>query len=287
MFQKLTEVIAEQQKALAKQEKFEMDFSKLFELRGKLDKNTNSIIAVIGFALLMTLWITITSLHMVKPQILPSPFKVLLAFPELHFQNALVRNLGFSIYLNIMGYIEAVAISLIVGFIMGMFPLFKSLFSAYVNSARFVPLTALVGLFIAWCGIEVNMKIQFLAVGIMVYLIPVVIARIEEIDEVYEHTAKMLGATPVQRVLYVYIPSVIGRIIVDIQNLLAISWTYLIVAEMVNSSAGGIGSLAFLSARQSRVDKVFAVLLIIALVGFLQDRLFSFIDRKICKYKYL
>jgi NitT/TauT family transport system permease protein len=97
----------------------------------------------------------------------------------------------------------------------------------------------------------------------------------------------MLGATPVQRVLYVYIPSVIGRIIVDIQNLLAISWTYLIVAEMVNSSAGGIGSLAFLSARQSRVDKVFAVLLIIALVGFLQDRLFSFIDRKICKYKYL
>jgi NitT/TauT family transport system permease protein len=224
---------------------------------------------------------------MVKPQILPSPFKVLLAFPELHFQNALVRNLGFSIYLNIMGYIEAVAISLIVGFIMGMFPLFKSLFSAYVNSARFVPLTALVGLFIAWCGIEVNMKIQFLAVGIMVYLIPVVIARIEEIDEVYEHTAKMLGATPVQRVLYVYIPSVIGRIIVDIQNLLAISWTYLIVAEMVNSSAGGIGSLAFLSARQSRVDKVFAVLLIIALVGFLQDRLFSFIDRKICKYKYL
>jgi NitT/TauT family transport system permease protein len=260
---------------------------KLFELRGKVDKRTHSIIVLIGFTVIMGLWISITGLHLVKPQILPSPFKVLLAFPELHFQNALVRNLGFSLYLNIMGYIEAVTISLIVGFIMGMFPLFKSLFSGYVNSARFVPMTAVTGLFMAWFGIETNMKIQFLAVGIMVYLIPVVIARIEEVDDVYEHTAIMLGATSTQRVRHVYIPSVISRIIVDIQNLLAISWTYIIVAEMINSSSGGIGSLAFLAARQSRVDKVFAVLIVIVLVGFIQDRLFSFIDKKICRFKYL
>lgn len=242
---------------------------------------------VAGFILLGSLWLIVTGTGMIKPQILPSPFKILLAIPELHFQNALVRNLIFSIKLNILGYIEAIAISLIAGFIMGMFPLFKSLFSTYVNSARFVPMTAVTGLFMAWFGIETNMKVQFLAVGIMVYLIPVVIARIEEIDEVYEHTAKMLGATSLQRVIHVYIPCVIGKIIVDVQNLLAISWTYIIVAEMINSSAGGIGSLAFLSARQSRIDKVFAVLLIIVLVGFLQDRLFSFLDKKICRYKYL
>lgn len=260
---------------------------KLFELRGELDKKTNAIITVAGFAFIMLVWITITNMNLVKPQILPSPFKILLAIPELHFQNALIRNLLFSIKLNILGYVEAVVVSLIVGFVMGMFPLFKGLFSGYVNSARFVPMTAVTGLFMAWFGIETNMKVQFLAVGIMVYLIPVVIARIEEIDDVYEHTAIMLGASSIQRIIHVYIPSVISRIIVDIQNLLAISWTYIIVAEMINSSAGGIGSLAFLSARQSRIDKVFAVLLVIVLIGFLQDKLFSFLDRKICRYKYL
>ena len=262
-------------------------WSKLFELRGKLDKRTNAIIMVAGLIFIMLVWIIITGLHRVKPQILPSPLKILLAIPELHFQNALIRNLIFSVKLNLLGYIEAIFVSLIIGFIMGLFPIFKSLFSGYVNSARFVPMTAVTGLFMAWFGIETNMKVQFLAVGIMVYLIPVVIARIEEIDEVHEHTAKMLGATPVQRIIHVYIPSVIGKIIVDIQNLLAISWTYIIVAEMINSSAGGIGSLAFLSARESRVDKVFAVLLVIVMVGFLQDRLFSFLDKKICRYKYL
>ena len=259
----------------------------LFELRGKLDKRTHTIIMVIGFIIIMAIWITITGLHLVKPQILPSPFKILLALPELHFQNALVRNLMFSIKLNVLGYIEAIIVSLVIGFVMGMFPLFKGLFSGYVNSARFVPMTAVTGLFMAWFGIEINMKVQFLAVGIMVYLIPVVIARIEEIDEVYEQTALMLGASPLQRIMYVYIPSVMSRIIVDIQNLLAISWTYIIVAEMINSSSGGIGSLAFLSARQSRVDKVFAVLLVIVFVGFIQDRIFSFLDKKLCRFKYL
>lgn len=261
--------------------------NRFFELRGKLNKKTSTLISIIGFIVLLCSWSLIAYFKLIPKQLLPSPWKVISALPELYFKNALIKNLSFSLYLNVMGYLEAVVISLIVGFAMGMFPLFKSLFSAYVNSARFIPMTAITGLFIAWFGIEVNMKIQFLAVGIMVYLIPVVIARIDEIEDVYEHTAIMLGATPFQRFRYIYIPSVISRIIVDIQNLLAISWTYIIVAEMINSERGGIGSLAFLSARQSRIDKVFATLLIIIAVGFIQDRLFKLIDKKICKFKYL
>jgi len=264
-----------------------MNISKFFELRGKLDHKTGFIISIIGFILLMSLWIIITAFELVPRQLLPSPWKVISSFNELHYKNALVRNLSYSVYLNFMGYVEAVSVSLIIGFVMGMFPLFRDLFSRYLNAARFVPMTAVTGLFIAWFGIETNMKIQFLAVGIIVYLIPVVIQRIDEIDSVYEQTAITLGAKAWQRITSVYIPSVLSRIFDDIRILLAISWTYIIVAEMINSSSGGIGSLAFLSAKQSRIDKVFAVLLVIILVGFIQDKLFEFLDRKFFPFKYL
>lgn len=260
---------------------------KLFELRGKLDKQTELILTITGFSILLALWIILSGFKIIPKQLLPTPWSVLLSYPELHFKDSLVRNLSYSIYLNVMGYIEATIISLIVGFIMGLFPIFRGLFSRIVNSSRFIPMTAVTGLFIAWFGIETNMKIQFLAVGIMVYLIPVVIQRIDEIEDVYEQTAIMLGASYLQRVQHVYIPSVFNRIIGDIQNLLAISWTYIIVCEMINSSAGGIGSLAFLAAKQSRVDKVFAVLFVIILVGFIQDRLFTWLDKRMCKFKYL
>jgi NitT/TauT family transport system permease protein len=260
---------------------------KLLELRAKLDRRSELVLTIIGFSTLLLLWSILSGFKVLPTQLLPTPWKVLASYPELHFKDALIRNLFYSVYLNVMGYLEAIIVSLFVGFFMGIFPMFRGLFSRLVSSARFIPMTAVTGLFIAWFGIETNMKIQFLAVGIMVYLIPVVVQRIDEIEEVYEQTAVTLGATPWQRVLHVYIPSVMAKISDDIRVLVAISWTYIIVAELINASSGGIGALTFLAFKQSNVAKAFAILIIIALVGFIQDKFFEIIDKKAFRYKYL
>lgn len=179
----------------------------LFELRGNLDKKTGMIISALGFLLLLLIWSTVCWLKIIPEQIFPPPWKVFTAFGELHTKNSLVRNLGFSLFLNVSGYLEAVVISLFVGVLMGIYPLFRELISKYLNAARYLPLPAVTGLFIAWFGIGTNMKIQFLACGIIVYLIPVVVQRIVDIDAVYEHTAITLGAKPWQRIFHVYLPA--------------------------------------------------------------------------------
>jgi NitT/TauT family transport system permease protein len=260
--------------------------NEFFNLRGQLKKRTNTIVSLTGFVILFSIWVFITSTGMIKPQILPSPFKVLTAFAELHFKDALVRNLSFSVYLNIMGYIEAIVLSVLVGFILGLFPLFRSLFSKYIDAIRFLPLTALTGLFIAWFGIGNSMKIQFLAFGIFVYLVPVVIQRIDEVDEIYEQTAITLGASMWQRIIHVFFPAVMSKISDDIRVLVAISWTYIIVAELINA-VGGIGPLTYICAKSSQMHKVFALLLVIIAVGFVQDQIFKFIDKLFFRHKYL
>ncbi|MFK7981901.1 MAG: hypothetical protein AB8G86_18115, partial [Saprospiraceae bacterium] len=65
----------------------------------------------------------------------------------------------------------------------------------------------------------------------------------------------------------------------------AISWTYIIIAELLNRQ-GGIGSLAYIKARQGQMEKVFAILIVIIIIGFLQDKLFTFFDRKLFPHKY-
>lgn len=207
------------------------------------------------------------------------------AYGELHFEDFLVRNLFYSIKLNVLGYIEAVGISIPLGFLLGLFPGPKSFSSKMVNAVRYIPLTAVTGLFIAWFGIEDFMKIQFLAFGILVYLLPVVVQRNLEVDEVYIQTAYTLGASQWQMIKTVFWPSVISKISDDIRVLIAISWTYIIVAELVNRT-GGIGALIFMSAKQSRVDKVFALLIVIIAVGYLQDKAFEYFDKKFFPYKY-
>ena len=64
------------------------------------------------------------------------------------------------------------------------------------------------------------------------------------------------------------------------------SWTYIIIAEMLNN-AGGIGSMIWMVSRQSRIDKVFALLFVIIFIGFVQDKIFKYFDKKIFKFKYI
>lgn len=254
------------------------------ELRGRLAPKVDLAIASGGFFFLVALWQLACMVGNISPAILPSPMRVLMAFPELHFQDALVRNTAYSIKLNLLGYGQAILVAVPLGLAIGMQPVLRALSLRYVNAVRFVPLTAVTGLFIAWFGIDDLMRVQFLAFGILVYLLPVVIQRVDETLEVYVQTVKTLGAGRWQTVRRVFIPSVCSAISDDARVLVAISWTYIIVAEVVNMSRG-VGALAFMSARQSRIDKVFAVLLVIVAVGFVQDRIFRWLDHQLFPHK--
>jgi len=257
----------------------------LFSLRAPLPSRVRTLLELGGLMFLILLWIVITSLGLIPQSLLPSPLSVLKSFKELHFEDALVRNLFYSIKLNVFGYVEAIAICIPVGFAVGLLPFFHGVFSRHIDAIRFLPITALTGLFIAWFGIETNMKVQFLAFGIIVYLLPVVVQRVQELDAVYQQTAFTLGASRWQMVRTVFLPGILPKLSDDIRVLTAISWTYIIVAELVNRS-GGIGAMIYSSARQSRIDKVFALLLVIVLVGFLQDKLLAWLDRVLFAHKY-
>ena len=256
----------------------------IFELRKQFSNKTNILLSLAGLAIILGIW-TLVSGRFIPATLLPSPLAVLRTFPELHFNDFLIINALYSIKLNLYGYLEALALALPLGFVMGLFGIFKGIFGKYVDAVRFIPLTATVGLFIAWFGIEDLMKVQFLAFGIFVYLLPVVVQRIGEVEKVYVDTVYTLGATKWQTIRSVFIPHVLGRVSDDIRVLVAISWTYIIVAELVNKQ-GGLGDLAYTSARQSRIDKVFAVLIVIVLIGIVQDRLFALIDRLLFPHKY-
>lgn len=218
--------------------------------------------------------------------LLPTPLQTVRAFPTLFRQDELVLNSWISIWRNLQGYFWAVSLSLLLGFTIGLVPLVRQLFSKQVDALRYLPLTAVTGLFILWFGIGDTMKVAFLAFGILVYLLPVVVQRIDEVGDVYKKTAFTLGATDWQLVRTVYGPSVLSKLIDDIRVLTAISWTYIIIAELLNRD-GGLGALLYLNGRQGQVAKVFALLIVIVLIGFVQDRLFLYLDRRLFPGKYV
>lgn len=255
----------------------------LFKIRGEVPKNLELILQLAGFVFFLLLWQGL-SLWIGNQSLLPNPWKVVQSFGEL-FRENIIPNALFSIKLNLYGYVEAILIALPIGFLIGLFPAVRVIMNKYIQSVRFLPLSAMTGLFIAWFGIQTNMKVQFLAFGIFVYLLPVIIQRIDEVEDVYVQTAHTLGASKWQLIKNIFLPATLYRVSDDIRVLVAISWTYIIIAELLNNQ-GGIGAMAYKFARQGRVDKVFAVLLIIVLIGIAQDKVFKFLDKHIFKHKY-
>ena len=260
---------------------------------GSVDKKTSAIIALIGLVVLLAVWYFLTLTGEIIPnKILPNPVKVILSYGELYTNYDLFTNMWYSVKLNIYGYFMAILLALPIGFVIGMFPIARSLFSQYIDAVRFLPLTAITGIFIAWFGIGFDMKVYFLSFGILIYLLPVIVQRISELqnpsnnkDYVYLQTITTLGATNWQKFRHVYFPYVTEKISEDIRVLTAISWTYIIVAELLNKE-GGIGAMIYTLGRQSRTPEVFALLFLIILIGFMQDRLFKLLDQLLFPSKY-
>ncbi len=260
----------------------------LFKLNGKLTKRQSLLLGAGGFVLLLLVWFLLTTgANPVFPSyILPKPGSVLRSFGSLYTDNDIVRNTCLSVGLNLAGYIEAILLSIPLGFLIGLIPFVKGLTQRQVDAIRYIPLTAVTGLFIVWFGTSTAMKVHFLAFGILIYLLPVVMVRVNEVEDVYLKTVYTLGATNWQTIKTVYIPSVLSRLTDDIRVLTAISWTYIIVAEGIGST-GGIGALIWRAGiRQGRVDKVFAMLLIIMIIGIIQDKIFIYLDKVFFPHKY-
>ncbi|MBA4851203.1 ABC transporter permease [Emticicia sp. BO119] len=274
----------------------------MFKLHGKLTTQQTLVLGILGLVIFLVCWFLLAeafseqkavvsatdstkiSYEKVYP-LLPRPDRVVKSYQELSQKDGLWSNTSRSIWLNLKGYFWAVILAIPLGAIIALIPLLRGLFSKHVDALRYLPLTALTGLFIIWFGIEDQMKIAFLAFGVLVYLLPIVVQRIDETEDVYLKTAYTLGASNWQIIKSVYMPSVFSKLIDDIRVLTAISWTYIIIAELLNRE-GGIGALIYIKARQGQIDKVFAILIVIILIGFLQDRLFAYLDKRFFPNKY-
>ena len=254
------------------------------ELPSSLDRSPENLARIDSIVRADSLALASATEFVTVYPLLPRPDKVVKAFSPLISNDSVWKNTIKSVWLNLQGYLWAILISIPFGFIIGLYPLFRGLFSNQVDAMRYLPLTALTGMFIIWFGIDDEMKVAFLAFGIIVYLLPVVAQRVKEVDDVYTKTVFTLGASNWQMIKSVYIPSVMSKVMDDIRVLTAISWTYIIIAELINRS-DGIGGLIYIKERLGQIDRVFAILIIIILIGFIQDRIFVYLDKRLIPYK--
>jgi len=213
-------------------------------------------------------WSLLAASGMISATKLPAPWDVLAALAYLGWhegQSMLLTATLWSVGRLLVAGALVIAIGIPVGIAMGAAPRVNAILSPLVDPFRSAPVVALLPILVMWLGIGETMKIAFLFIGAVVYLIPMVRDAIQAVPQSYWIGARDLGATPWECVQRAVIPMAMPRIADAVIVGFSVMWTYITVAEYVNARQG-LGQLIQNARRFSAWDQVFAgIIVIIAL----------------------
>jgi len=216
--------------------------------------------------------------------ILPAPQAVLQSIVVLHRDHALVRSAARSLYRITLAFLLAVLVAVPLGLVMGTYPPIRNVIEPLTGPLRYLPISAITPLFILWFGISDLMKVAFLFVGVVVYLLPLVIESVMNVQQVYLDTAYTLGANPRQVIFRVLLPGAWPGIFEAGRVLYGVGWTYVILAELIHAEYG-LGYLLTQAQRRQHIDWIYALILVVLLLGICTNYIFVYTGRKLFAWK--
>ncbi|MCC6740023.1 MAG: ABC transporter permease subunit [Planctomycetia bacterium] len=183
-----------------------------------------------------------------------------------------------------LGFAVALGVSLPLGIAMGAFTRVGALFRPMSVVGGYVPIAALVPLTLLFWGTEEKQKVYFLAIAGVLYLLPLVVKAVEQVDDVYLQTAYTLGATKRHIVTRVMIPIAAVEMWDAMRLAFGVGWTYIMLAEIVDQKEG-LGAMIQIAQRRGKPETVYFVVLLIVAIGFLIDKGFAWTGRQMFPWK--
>lgn len=259
------------------------------EIRGRLPLWQTWALGIVPISLLLGVWWWVTQgatveERILSPTILPSPEEVVRSFPNLWFERALTRNTLTSLLRVLEGFGVAVLIAFPLGLMMGSFSRIKAMFQPLSVLGAYLPIPALVPLTLSLLGTGERQKIGFLALAFVIYLLPLIVAAVDEVDDVYLKTAYTLGANKWQSVHKVLLGVAWPDIFQSMRFGFGIGWSYILLAEMVDIGRG-VGGLIITSQRRGPREHIYLVLLVIVALAFITDKLWATFGHYLFPYR--
>lgn len=200
--------------------------------------------------------------EIISPAKLPAPWDVVNAEIRILNTGVLVPAILASLQRIGIAAIFMLIVGIPVGIAMGAWPTVNAFLSPLVDPFRSAPIVAIIPILVMWFGIGETMRIVFLWLGAVVYLIPMVRDSIKAVDPCWNSLAQDRGATSMEALFTAIVPMASPRIADSIITSVSVMWTYITVAELVNAQSG-LGKLIESYKKVSQMDAVVALILTI------------------------
>jgi NitT/TauT family transport system permease protein len=258
--------------------------SAAFLTRTTLSASTTRIFRYAPLLLLALAWEASTRLSLVSEHALPPLSGVLAAWFRLAADGDLLIHGASSLYRTTAGLLLAIVVGSIVGILMGWSRLFDVIVGPLVRMLYPMPKSALIPIMALWLGFGDGSKIVLIFLGCM---LPVAISAYNGArgtDEMLLWSARSLGATRLATLIEVVVPSALPELMSGIRIALATSFILLVSSEFI-AARKGLGHMIGVLGEGGVYDAMFAAVLTVALLGFIADRAYLLLMRKVLRWQ--
>jgi NitT/TauT family transport system permease protein len=222
-------------------------------------------LSVIGF---VVAWELFVRLRGIPPIYLPAPSSVAVALAQMIADGSLVYHLGATLLRILAGFAVAAGTGIFVGLLMGMSRLVQRVADPWIAALYPLPKISLIPLLIIWLGTREAYKIVISAISAFFPIVMSTYAGVREVDRGVLKAAEDLGANRRQIQIKVVIPAAIPTIFSGLQLGMGVTIILIVAAEMIGgSSRSGMGYLLITAGQVMETEKVFAALVVLALMG--------------------
>jgi NitT/TauT family transport system permease protein len=170
----------------------------------------------------------------------------------------------------LLGFGLAVAISVPLGFTMGTFRVAQAAFEPIIGLLRYMPASAFIPLLIIWFGLGEPPKVALLVIGVVFFNTLMTADAVRQVPRELLDVSYTLGATRGEALRKVVLPHSLPGIIDAMRVNVAAAWNFVVVAELV-AATSGLGYRIVRAERFLQTDRIFAVLIVIGLIGLTLD----------------
>jgi len=233
----------------------------------------------------LAIWELFVRLRGIAPIYLPPPSTIAVYLLRMLADGTIEFNLGVTLLRIFAGFAVAAIAGVTLGVLMGMSRIVARIADPWIAALYPLPKIALIPLLVIWLGTGEVYKIVISAITAFFPIVISTYAGIRQTDQGLVKAAQDLGANRRQIQMKIVIPAAIPSIFSGLHLGMGVTVILVVAAEMIGSSSqSGMGFLLIQSGQVMETEKVFASLIVLAVVGALIIKLQEWIDRKVAPW---
>lgn len=258
--------------------------SRVLEIRKPVSRPQAFLSAIAIWVVFFGVWSAAAHSGWVNALLVPPPDQVFVTTWDLFAERGFAGDVLISITRVLLSFAMACAVAMPLGVMMGTFPSIEAIFNPFIGAWRYLPAPSFIPILLMWFGTGEAPKLALLFIGVVFFLTTLIMDHTKNVRKELIETALTLGASRRVTVMQVVFPAVLPDIFTAMRQMLAMAWTYLVIAEIVASTTG-IGAMMMRARRFLKTDEILSGIIVIGALGLLFDLLFGRLHRWFFPYR--